>query len=421
MKSVDGYDKLEVFTCAACDFVCSQLSLLQSHVLLHRASYALEDGSVKPKQAIELCSKCGRTFLDLEEYQTHLQTHNLLMKYSCEICGKKFKAASYKKHHMATHFRTENVVCPVCQKAFSSKKNLSVHMATHEETDPFCCDICGRSFKKKYSFDIHLMRHGKSPMPYQCPLCERGFLSFKILKDHIDRVHDGDEGNDGVDICKCHTCGKSFASMSEVLSHASIHQSDTKAYSCHLCPRSFTSKQALSTHIRRHEDFPHQCSRCYKQFDASDRLAIHKKKCETRDLSYKISRPFKCKECPRSFCSAQGLYKHGRYYHNVAATTRRGRKKLRPGPQRVYTCVHCNLTMIGETEYRQHMVQHVAKVMYVCGTCDQQFPSEAKLKFHMTEHSGVLLYKCGICRNASYANASQLKDHIDKHGERGAR
>ena len=147
------------------------------------------------------------------------------------------------------------------------------------------------------------------------------------------------------------------------------------------------------------------------------------KKCLARDLSHKVSRPHKCHECPRSFCSSQGLYKHRRYYHNVAATTRRGRKPLNRSPthNKAYPCTHCGITVVGEQEFRTHMEQHVARVMYVCGTCDEQFTSEARLKFHMAAHSGCLLYKCGICRTAAFSTSAQLKEHIDKHGERGAR
>ena len=52
--------------------------------------------------------------------------------------------------------------------------------------------------------------------PYQCKLCDRGFIQKVALQYHMSSTHEGDQND-------CKICGKIFKSPEDLRNHLGVH------------------------------------------------------------------------------------------------------------------------------------------------------------------------------------------------------
>lgn len=81
----------------------------------------------------EICSVCGKAFINIHRLQRHMLTHTTgNRKFKCEECGKAFKYKHHLKEHQRIHSGEKPYECPNpnCSKRFSHSGSYSSHISS---------------------------------------------------------------------------------------------------------------------------------------------------------------------------------------------------------------------------------------------------------------------------------------------------
>jgi len=164
------------------------------------------------------------------------------------------------------------ILCTLCNESIQVVQctgEIKRHMKIHNREKPFLCRLCGNLYAK-------------------------GSLKVEVvtLKYH------------------CETCGKMFATESELTMHQRIHIGEC-SYTCNICKLDFARKKALSLHLKIHEDENRfQCEFCKSSFTDSYSLKVHRR-------SHTEKKVYQCDICPKTFFSEQNLKKHMMYHRST--------------------------------------------------------------------------------------------------------
>jgi len=149
---------------------------------------------------------------------------DLEKKYSCPHCDKKFvREKAFLAHK--SNYHNESV------KVEAGKKPL------------LSCELCGLKFEAPVQMEKHMVSHTKAK-PFQCPVCNKGFVSKSNLSAH-QRLHEGTALR-----YKCNQCDKKFSHRSEVKQHMVVH-TGIRAYTCHQCGNKYSRYPSLWKHLKK--------------------------------------------------------------------------------------------------------------------------------------------------------------------------
>ena len=277
------------------------------------------------------CDSCEKSFKDVRQLVSHIQTHIDKETYKCKVCGKSFKQNDQLVNHTRIHTGDKTYNCHVCGKSFHRQCDLTVHNRIHSEDKRHECKVCGKAFNhsshlkahnrmhtdgekwqfgdgnlpnvgtevshRTHSFPEKSQHHEQMNQPqqslpaqqlqktqdpqgmcraetlaqstkYSCDSCEKSFKDVCQLVSHI-QTHIDEE------TYKCEVCGKSFKQNCQLVNHTRVQTGD-KAYNCHVCGISFHRQCDLTVHSRIHsEDKRHECKVCGKAFNHSSHLKAH--------------------------------------------------------------------------------------------------------------------------------------------------
>ena len=114
------------------------------------------------------------------------------------------------KDHVLTHpngkelERMPHFACPVCKKMFRQHSNMRRHHRLHTGIK---FEILGMPWLEPEASRPQKLVLGETP--FQCHLCERGFIQKVALQYHISSAHQGEEHD-------CKLCGKIFKDSERV-------------------------------------------------------------------------------------------------------------------------------------------------------------------------------------------------------------
>ncbi|KPP59558.1 hypothetical protein Z043_122510, partial [Scleropages formosus] len=213
---------------------------------------------------------CGKRFKSKEALKKHkgsVHTGSSRRKLMCTICSKKCSSSANLQEHRKVH---EVFDCPACDKKFISTNQLKRHMITHSEKRPYTCEVCSRSFKRLDQVTAHKIIHSEDK-PYKCKLCGKEFAHRNVYKNH-KKTHSEERP------FQCEECKALFRTPFSLQRHLLIHNSE-RTFKCDQCDATFKRKDTLNVHIQVVHDGhkKYKCDLCEKAFVTPSVLKSHKK------------------------------------------------------------------------------------------------------------------------------------------------
>ncbi|XP_018566333.1 zinc finger protein 184-like isoform X2 [Anoplophora glabripennis] len=355
--------------------------------------------------------------------------------------------------------------CPECKIPFTSHKTLKIHlMARHPNATPL------PNVENKFC-DVVTYSRFSGTMRKVCPVCERRFMTCRMLENHIRQVHQD------YYLYSCQVCGKEFKKKNNYITHVKNYETyqSCKVRKCSFC-KELVTKEGYKTHVETHRTF--RCNKCRMLFLSARTLNKHylvhqkpvvRKKCMKKELciicgkmvigsninyhmkNHSANRDLLCDKCPKSFKMNNCLQKHIRLvhenpeYHECSLCNRRTKTKsalkyhMRLKHSDVYTflCSLCGSGFIREDYYKRHMNQHLfdnlseghraarrrniyAKrkendPLYTCKYCNREYTTVYKLRMHLiSSHVNGMRFKCRYCDMTCKSVANRYK-HEKRH------
>lgn len=256
--------------------------------------------------------------------------------------------------------KTRNVICFICKEQVKTK--LRIHMKTHFPNDNYACPRCDSRFKLLTSFKLHLKR---------------------TCFEHSQLQVDPDEAQN---LYKCDKCEEAFRYKLSLEVHKRTHN---ELY-CSVCRKVLRDAATLARHKTSHTAF--QCPRCEETFTLYKPLLRH---CEN---IHKISRPFKCNHCAKTYSRLRILIGH-EWKHTGHLP---------------FQCAQCGLRFKSDTDLISHGRVHTGERPYLCAECGKTFSQKSNLVRHLhfihSDSRNEKKHSCSECEK-SFKEKGALKKH----------
>lgn len=469
--SIDGY------TCDRCKMKFPMVSMLNRHKISHNAGKHIKKKYV---QCLKMNAKMRSGHLKTSE---HLKKSKYVCTFCDFVCSKLVTLATHvKKRHKEKRTRTnlKKFKCSICSYECSSQKCLNEHMYKHKNknTTRFICNICNFECKRSTTLTSHLAQnHKKSKKDLSTSTKKRrkitkcNNLSAKkvslpassdnreiknkiplifvenpklIIKEEIEDCRETSDATIIADVSKkairknieehCNLCDFTCDKKSTLYSHKRRHKMKniSEVYSCNECGFKTSKKTSLYSHIKRKHKESHSrtgdvqieffyCNQCDYKNKNKYELKVHvarkhtddfKFSCETCGKKFKVKgdltnhirfshkeQPVICDVCGKTCLNSNSLYVHQKFAHYKAK----------------YECQICKRRMVSQENLNEHMLrQHERRENVVCEECGKTFSRNSRLKVHMRIHTGDKPYTCTVC-NKSFARRTALKQHLLIH------
>lgn len=150
-----------------------------------------------------------------------------------------------------------------CGTLFGTKENLKQH-ETEFHTNPknFDCPSCDKKYLSLKALKGHVKKIHFQHYRYQCTACGQGMESEKAILIHIATNHGGEKP------LSCDRCGKCFAVEEQITRHQA-ECSKGKNYRCQFCETPFKSESYLQKHMEKHHSFDesrYKCTVCHREY-----------------------------------------------------------------------------------------------------------------------------------------------------------
>ncbi|XP_063053595.1 zinc finger protein 592 [Engraulis encrasicolus] len=379
-------------------------------------------------------------------YQDKVVRHGL----KCLECDKQM--SDYKA--LAGHYQrlaedNEGLMCKVCTMPLPNKCSFKAHQRIHTHKSPYVCPECG-ALSRSADIQKHVKEnclHYCRKAGYKCIHCELLYVSFNVLKKHIEEKH-----------CnvfyKCSSCPVAFKTYDGCVTHIrSKHADNTLSpqiiYKC-CCETVFKKKQLLFQHFsqraKKLTTCVFKCPECTALFMQKQLLVQHFK--DTHGGVYRGEAARSTKETETSLQQPEASTTTGgvvgvqppRIPQPTDRTARRdspagGSSKTTSGgggsgsssavsrKKAGWTCGECLVWLPDRDTYVAHMKTSHGKSVkrHPCRDCDRSFNSPLSLRRHIrNDHDGKKkVFTCWYCteEKPTFTKHSMLKNHISlMHG-----
>lgn len=248
------FHEVEGLDCPLCQFGYTIVKEIKKHSL---EAHNLINGGIRN------CVHCSNEFLTKTELINHvIECHSsTVTKVDKESLKILLKIPDNRNVG-----DTENHHCRYCDKRFASDKlsrlhETRQHLASKEDDPGFKCKICSASFNKRANGLRHARRmHGsrinkseistvsnQTPVEsnFRCDHCKMKFLNSGALISHSRKAHTSQEL-----IFQCAICDKRVTSFRILREHIEAVHEKKLSYFCDLCGKGHARKSGLRTHIK---------------------------------------------------------------------------------------------------------------------------------------------------------------------------
>ncbi|XP_058023722.1 zinc finger protein 91-like [Ahaetulla prasina] len=165
-----------------------------------------------------------------------------------------------------------------------------------------------------------------------------------------------------------------------------------KPYKCKECGKSFRLSKELTSHHRIHtREKPYKCMECGKGFSLRNNFTRHQR-------IHTGEKPYKCMECGTGFSQKGILIAHQRIHTG----------------EKPYKCMECGKDFRTNRKLTSHRRIHTGEKPYKCMECGKDFRVSSYLTCHQRIHTGEKPYKCMEC-GKDFRISSKLTFHQRIH------
>ncbi|KAM7371225.1 hypothetical protein PAMP_010714 [Pampus punctatissimus] len=333
--------------------------------------------------------------------------------------GRKQRAANIKA---GTPKKTRQVICFICKEHVAK---LTIHMKSHFPDDDYACPRCDSRFKLLTSLKLHLKRtcfeHSQQQADpdgdqnvYKCDKCEEAFrykLSLQVHKQTHNELYCSvcrkvlrdaamlARHKSSHTVLQCPRCEDTFTLFKPLLRHCENIHKISRPFKCNHCPKTYSRLRILIGHEWKHTGhLPFQCAQCGLRFRSDTDLISHER-------VHTGERPYLCAECGKTFSHRSNLVRHLHFIHS----NYRNEKK--------HSCSKCEKSFKEKGALKKHQRSKHFKEFFrhPCPYCGKMFSASSIVR-HKLIHTGERPFKCTVPACEKYFRSTpEIKKHVLIH------
>lgn len=291
----------------------------------------------------------------------------------------------------------EHTIKPKCQLCNLGLPTASQIIKRHQQrsgTAQLTCDLCDRKFLAFQSLTNHIFRYHDPKLQFQCTGCTMRFKTIDLLKRHIKfSIY----------------CSRKADQATTSFRWMAIEWDQHKCFEARSpkpggqCGESFSKTQSLNDHMKQmHDELPFSCTNCTYRFLSNELLFSHISTNVCQSIQKKPTR-FSCDQCNRKYSDEKYLFKHVKKSHDTSLP---------------FKCPKCTFRFRTSSLLSAHLRKNICSTAHTnppdcyCLQCGQTFGETKQMQAHVNQaHDPSLPLTCPHC-TCRFRTAKSLGNHL---------